>query len=80
MDETGSQKDKDQYCRGPAPAGSRGTLRVNGVSKRRHVRLALMGPSLRGRETERERERERPDWDVQQSLAVALFFTLAFIP
>ena len=29
---------------------------------------------------ERERERERPDWDVQQSLAVALFFTIAFIP
>ena len=76
----GSQKDKDQYGRGPALAGSRGTLRMNGIGERRHVRLALMGPNLRGRETERERERERPDWDVQQSLAVALFFTVAFIP
>ena len=28
----------------------------------------------------RERERERPDHDMQQSLAIALFFTIAFIP
>ena len=37
------------------------TLRMNGVGKRgrRHVRPALIGPSLRGRERERERGRER---------------------
>ena len=37
------------------------TLRMNGVSerKRRHVRPALIGPSLRGRERERERASER---------------------
>ena len=34
---------------------------MNGVSERerRHVRPALIGPSLRGRERERDRERER---------------------
>ena len=38
-----------------------GTLRMNGVGERerRHVRPALIGPSLRGRERERDRERER---------------------
>ena len=46
-------------CQGPAPAGSRGTLRMNGISERRHIGWALMGPSLRGRERERERERKR---------------------
>ena len=50
-------------CRGPAPAGSRGTLRMNGVGEKK-----------------RERERERPDQDMQQSLAVALFIIVAFIP
>ena len=67
-------------CRGPAPAGSRGTLRMNGVSERRHVGPALMGPSLRGSERERERERERLGQDMQQSLAAALSFTITFIP
>ena len=28
-------------CRGPAPAGSRGTLRMNGVGKRRHSETKL---------------------------------------
>ena len=34
---------------------------MNGISKRerRHVRSALIGPSLRGRERERERQTER---------------------
>ena len=73
-------------CIGPAPTGSRGTLRMNGISERRHVGPALMGPSLRGgererqRQRERDRERERPDQDMQQSLAAALFSTIAFIP
>ena len=34
---------------------------MNGVGERRHVRPALIGTSLRGRERERERERERPE-------------------
>ena len=57
-----------------------GTLRMNGVGERRHVRPALIGSSLRGREREGERETRR---GVQQSLARfgnALFFTVAFIP
>ena len=33
----------------------------------------------REKERERKRERERPHQDMQQSLAVALFFTIAFI-
>ena len=39
---------------------------MNGVGKRerRHVRLALIGPSLRGRERERERERENDQTGV----------------
>ena len=58
---------------------------MNGISKRerRHVRPALIGPSLRGREKERERERVTRWGDaagrVWQS-GNALFFTIAFIP
>ena len=45
-------------CRGPAPAGSRGTLRMNGVGERETRRTSLdRAKSAR----ERERERERPD-------------------
>ena len=38
-----------------------GTLRMNSVGKRerRHVRPALIGPGLRGRERETQREKER---------------------
>ena len=41
---------------------------MNGIGERerRHVRPALMGPSLRGRERERERERERDQTGVQR--------------
>ena len=46
------------YFRGPALAGSRGTLRMNGVGEC---------------ERERERERERADQGVHQSL-VSLYF------
>ena len=46
-------------CRGPALAGSRGYPRDEGVGERRHMRRALIGPSLRERERERERERDR---------------------
>ena len=54
---------------------------MNGVGERRHIGPALMGPSLQGKERKRERERERDQTrSVQQSLAVALFFTIAFIP
>ena len=67
---------------GSTPAGSKGYLRMKGVGERRHVRPALIGPSLRGRETERERERVTRQ-GAQPSLAEsgnALFFTVAFIP
>ena len=50
-----------------------GTLRMNGVGERRHVRPALIGPSLRGRERKRQRERERNQMGVQQSLAMLYF-------
>ena len=56
---------------------------MNGVGERKHVRPALMGPSLRmnsvsERESERERERERQKerdqtGGVQQSLANLYF-------
>ena len=52
-----------------------GTLRMNGIGEGRHVRPALMVPSLRGRERERERV-TRPG--VQQS-GKSLFFIIAFI-
>ena len=46
-------------------------------AKERHVGPALIGPSLLGGEREKERDQTR---NVQQSLAVGLFFTIAFIP
>ena len=72
-------------CRGPALAGSRGYPRDEGVGERRHMRRALIGPSLRERERERERQTDRQtdQTGVQQGLAGsgnALFFTVAFIP
>ena len=56
-----------------------GTLRMNGVGERRHVRPALMGPSLRGRERKRERERENDQMGVAAESGKPLFFTVAFI-
>ena len=56
-----------------------GTLRMNGVGERerRHVRPALIGPSLRGRERERERESDQTggaeSGRVWQSLAMLYF-------
>ena len=50
-------------CRGPASAGSRGTLRMNGIGER---------------DRDRDRERDQTG-GVQQSLANILFFTVAFI-
>ena len=55
-----------------------GTVRMNGVGERRHMRSALTGPSLRGREGEIERERERERErvsrrGVQQNLANLYF-------
>ena len=53
---------------------------MNGVSERRHVRPALMGPSLRERERqrERERERERDQMGGVPSLANLYFFFCGF--
>ena len=51
------------YCRGPASAGSRGTLRMNGVSERERERA---------RERDREREGDQAG-GVQQSLAMLYF-------
>ena len=64
-------------CRGPAPAGSRGTLRMNGVGVRETRRTGLDRAK-----SAREREKEKRDQtrNMQKSLAVALFFTVAFIP
>ena len=54
-----------------------GTLRMNGVGdrERRHVRPALIGPNLQGREKVRER-----DQTGDAESGNALFFTIAFIP
>ena len=38
---------------------SGGTLRMNDISERIHVRPALIGPSLQGRERKRERESDQ---------------------
>ena len=55
---------------------------MNGVGERRHVRSALMGPSLRERERqrerERERERERPDGGCAAESGKSLFFYCGF--
>ena len=48
-------------CRGPPSAGYRGYPQDEWRRRereRRHMRPALIGPSLRGRERETERERE----------------------
>ena len=71
-------------CQGPASAGSRGYPQDERrwrererERERRHVRPALIGPSLRGRERERMTRR-----GCLQGLAESgksLFFTVAFI-
>ena len=60
-------------CRGPAPAGSRGTLGERETRRTGLVRVKA------ARERERKKERDQTR-NMQQSLAVALFFTIAFIP
>ena len=67
-----------EKCRGLAPAGSRGTLRMNGIGERETRRTGLdRAKSARERERKKERDQTR---NMQQSLAVVLFFTIAFIP
>ena len=54
-------------CQGPAPAGSRGTLRMNGVGKRETHRTGLDGAKY-ARERERETDRDtetRPGYVVE---------------
>ena len=75
---------KKRYGAGVQPRQDPGgTLRMNGVGERRHVRTALIGPSLWGRERERQRERqrerERPDGGCSKVWQIFIFFTLAFI-
>ena len=53
-------------CRGPASAGSRDTLRMNGVGERE-----------KGRERERERTRET---SLDRAKSVFYFLTTGFIP
>ena len=66
------------HCQGPAPAGSRGTLRMNSIGERETRRTGLdRAKSARERERKKERDQTR---NMQQSLAVALFLTVAFIP
>ena len=57
------------------------TLGMNGVSERRHVRPALIGPSLRmtrERDRKRQRERESDQTGVFAGSGNGLFFTIAF--
>ena len=54
----------DQLTRAELPGSSASRIQGNPQDERR----------------QRMRERERPDQDMQQSLVVELFFTIAFIP
>ena len=64
-------------CRGPAPAGSRGTLRMNGVGERETRRTGLdRAKSAR----EREKEKKRPDQEYATESGSCFIFTVAFIP
>ena len=54
--------------RGPASAGSRGTLRMNGAGERK-----------RERQRQRQRETERHTWGCAAESGKSLFFTVAFI-
>ena len=59
-----------------------GTLRMNGIGERRHVRPALIGSSLRGRERERERqtEREWPDGGCSRVWQCFIFYHSFYTP
>ena len=50
-----------------------GTLGMNGVGERKHVKPAFIGPSVRGREKERERE---SDWTRGAAESGNAFFFL----
>ena len=62
---------------GSSPSRIQGNPQDERRWRERHVGLALIGPSLRGRERERKKERDQTR-NMQQSLEVALFFTIAF--
>ena len=68
---------KGHQMPGSSPSRIQGNPQDERRWRERHVGPALIGPSLLGRGRERERDQTR---NVQQSLAVALFFTIAFIP
>ena len=61
-------------CRGQPQQDPGGTLRMNDVGERerRHMRLALIGPSLQ------ERERERPDGGCRVWRSLAMLFYHSF--
>ena len=71
-----SGKKASGLCWGPAPAGSRGTLRMNGVVERETRRTGL-DRAKSARERERKKE-TRPG--ICSRVWQALFFTIAFIP
>ena len=50
---------KWEYCQGPASAGSRGTLRMNGVGEKRREREKTHKISLDRAKSAKERERKR---------------------
>ena len=69
------------FCQGPASAGSRGTLRMNGVGeKKREETRETSLDRAKSCEGEREKERERERMTRRgclQSLANLYFFTVA---
>ena len=62
-------------CWGPASAGSRGTLGMNGVGERERRE-----PSLARAKSVREREKESDQMGGAAGSGNALFFTVVFIP
>ena len=67
-------------CWGPDSAGSRGTLRMNGVGEKEKTREISLDRAKSVREREKERERVRQGVQSLAESGNALFFTVAFIP
>ena len=66
------------HCQGPAPAGSRGSLRINGVSEREKTHETSLDRAKSARERERERMTRRGCLQGLAESGNALFFTVSY--